>query len=55
MPKFDCMNIASYDGPKPALNTCQSRLPLIAPMPVRTTSPLASTTSIPHCAAAWSP
>jgi hypothetical protein len=32
------------------LYTCHERLPGIAPMPVRITSPFGSTTSIPHWA-----
>ena len=50
MPKFDCMKSWSGVGPSPRLYTCQARLPGSAPMPVRMTSPFASTISMPHCA-----
>ena len=42
-------------GPKPYLKSCQVLLPGTAPMPVRTTSPLASTTSMPQKWAICSP
>ena len=46
---------ASTAGPKPFLCACQAWLPAIAPIPVRITSPLASTTSMPHMDSAWLP
>ncbi len=55
MAKLDCTIIWSQDGPKPCLNSGQA-LPLpMAPMPVRTISPLASTSSRPQMLLLWSP
>ena len=48
MPKFDCMKSWSRVGPRLRLYTCQERLFGIAPMPVRSTSPFARTTSMPQ-------
>ena len=50
MPKFDCENRPSTIGPKPYLYWCQTSEFGSPPMPVRKTSPFASTTSRPHTA-----
>lgn len=48
------MKRPSAEGPKPRWWTCHDPLPAIAPMPVRSRSPLARTTSRPHTLEAWS-
>ena len=49
-PKFDCENKPSINGPAPYLYCCHVFAFGTAPMPVRRSSPFASTTSIPQCA-----
>jgi hypothetical protein len=53
-PKFDCEKMPSTHGPMPYLKSCQVFACGFAPMPVRTTSPFESTTSMPQCASKWS-
>ena len=53
-PRLDCEKMPSTYGPKPYLYCCQVLELGSAPMPVRTNSPLASTTSIPQWQSKWS-
>ena len=55
IPKFDWKKSPAWFGPYDSRNRCQTLLPLSPPMPVRSSSPLASTTSMPHCVDGWSP
>ena len=55
MPRLDWVNMPSGNGPKPYGKSCHELLPGTAPMPVRMTSPVGSTTSMPVCHMKWSP
>ena len=50
-------SLASWSsvGPSPRLYACHARLPGIAPIPVRSSSPLGSTTSIPQIVSVCTP
>ncbi|MNR05586.1 hypothetical protein D3C85_1216260 [compost metagenome] len=52
-PKLDWEKMPSRIGPMPILNCPHVWEPGSAPIPVRTISPLASTTSIPQCESKW--
>ena len=53
MPKFDCEKMPSSIGSMPILNCPQVLAFGMAPIPVRMTSPLASTTSMPQWESKW--
>ena len=55
IPKFDWKKSPAWLGPYDSRNRCETLLVLIPPIPVRSSSPLASTTSMPHCVEGWSP